>query len=110
MHIAADLEAPIACDMSTASDTPGERLAEYRRLFDGSLLRRERLHDAVVFVFRSGSATAVTDLARREAACCPFLDYRVEPVGDQVSWTIADPIGRASAILDDFYALPERPC
>jgi hypothetical protein len=110
MHIAADLEAPIACDMSTASDTPAERLAEYRRLFSRALLRRERPTDAVVFVFRAESAPAVADLARREAQCCPFLEYRVEPLGDQVIWTIADPLGRASAILDEFHALPERPC
>jgi hypothetical protein len=111
MHLAAALDAPIACDMSTASDTPAERLAEYRRLFERSLLRRERRDGAVVFVFRADSAPQVADLARREAECCPFLEYRLEPLGDQVIWTIADPEGRASAsaILDEFYALPERP-
>ena len=29
---------PIACDMSTARDTPEERLAEYRRLFAQALV------------------------------------------------------------------------
>jgi hypothetical protein len=33
---------PVACDMSGAPDTPAERLEEYRRLFDGFLLGRER--------------------------------------------------------------------
>lgn len=95
--------------MSTASDTPDERLTEYRRLFERSLLRRERRDGAVLFVLRANSAPQVADLARREAECCPFLEYRVEPLGDQVIWTVSDPVGRAgaSAILDEFYALPE---
>ena len=109
VHLAAALDAPIACNMSLASDNPGERLAEYRRVFERSLLRRERRDDAVVFVLRADSAPAVAGLARREAECCPFLEYRVEPSGDEVIWTIADPVGRASATLDEFYALPERP-
>ena len=57
-----------------------------------------------MFVFRADAAPRVADLARREAECCPYLAYRVEPLGDQVTWTIADPVGRASAsaILDEF--------
>lgn len=44
-------------------------------------------------------------------AYCPFLDYRVETVGDHVRWTIANPVtgdarGAADAILDSLYALP----
>jgi hypothetical protein len=111
MHIAADLGAPIACDMSTAPDTPRERVAEYRQLFERSLLRRERSDDAVVFVFRAESATRVAELARREAECCPFLEHRVMPLGDQVIWTIADPARReaASVILDGVYTLPSLP-
>ena len=70
--------------MSTATDTPDERLAAYRRLFERALLRRERRDDGVVFAFRADAAEAVEDLARREAACCPFLDYRVETVGGEV--------------------------
>src|SRR4051794_38700442 len=99
--------------MSTASDTPEERLAAYHRLFEHALLGRERGADAVVLSFRADPATraAVEDLARREAACCPFLDYRVETVGDDVRWTIANPVtgdarGAADAILDSLYALP----
>jgi hypothetical protein len=94
LHLTAQPNAPIACDMSTAQDTPDERLAEYRRLFERALLRRERRADAVVFHLRAdpGIREAIDDLARREAACCPFLEYRVETVGHEVIYTIANPI------------------
>ena len=80
LHLPARPGAPIACDMSTASDTPDERLSEYTRLFERALVRCERPDDAVVFTFRAdpGLREQVEDLAGREAACCPFLDYRVE--------------------------------
>lgn len=101
--------------MSTASDTPEERLSAYCRLFERALNRRERRDDAVVFWFRADAETreAVEDLARREAACCPFLDYRVETVGDEVSWEASNPItGYARAavdvMLDAIYALPDH--
>jgi hypothetical protein len=101
--------------MSTADDTAEERLRAYGRLFERALLRRERRADAVVFAFRADRDTlqAVTDLARREAACCPFLDYRVEAIGDEVVWTTTNTIAgdrRASVdvILDAFHALPDH--
>jgi len=115
MHIEPVPGAPIACDMSAASDTLDERLLEYRRLYERALVRRERREDAVVFHFRAGGGTreAVEDLARREAACCPFLDYRVETVETEVIWTTTSPVAgdeRASvdAILDAFHALPDH--
>jgi hypothetical protein len=103
---------PIACDMTTAPDTPEERLAEYGRLFESALLRRERPPDGVVFAFRAapGTREAVDDLARREAACCPFLDSRVETTGDEVVWTLTSPVtgddrAAVETILDAFYDL-----
>ena len=99
---------PIACDMSTAVDTPEERLAEYRDLFATALVRRERREHAVVFVFRAapGLLEHIEDLARREEACCPFMEYRVESAGDEVSFTFINP-GRADIepVLDAVYAL-----
>jgi hypothetical protein len=114
LHLPAQPAAPLVCDMSAAADTPDERLRDYDRLFERALLHRQRRADAVVFSFRADPDTrqAVDDLARREAACCPFLDYRVETVGDEVIWTITNTItgdGRASvdAVLDAFHDLPE---
>jgi hypothetical protein len=111
LHLPARAGAPIACDMSTASDTPDERLAEYARLFERALVRRDRHAHVVVFTFRAvaGTREQVEDLARREAACCPFLDYRMETTGEEVIYTVAG-LERADAevTLDAFYALPDH--
>ena len=115
LHLPADPAAPIACDMSSAEDTPDERLEEYGQFFAQTLLRRERRADSVVFSFRAdpGTSDGLKDLARREWACCPFLDYRVEPVGAEVIWTTTNTVtgeARAAvdAFLDIFYALPDH--
>jgi hypothetical protein len=108
MHIHAQPSAPIACDMRGAPDTPDERIAAYHRLFASALQERSRERDAVVFRFRSGVRETVEELARREAACCPFLDYRVEAADASVVFTIGG-AGRedAATTLDAFYALSE---
>jgi hypothetical protein len=115
LHIQARPGAPIACDMSTASDTPDERLADYKRLFASALRDRERHADGVVFWFRAdpGTRAAIDSLVRREAACCPFLDYRVETVRDEVRWTTTNTIrgaarGDVDVILDSLYELPDH--
>lgn len=115
LHLPAAAATQIACDLSTARDTPDERLAEYAQLFEDTLIRRDRTADAVVFVFRAdpGTREHVDDLARREAECCPFLDYRVETVDEEVVYTITSPIvgdDRASVqlMLDAMHALPEH--
>ena len=115
LHIQAVPGAPVACDMSTARDTPDERLAAYQGLFERALLRRDRGADTVVFSFRAdaGIRDAVEELARREAACCPFMDYRVETTGDEVVWTITNVVSgdeRASVdvVLDALHALPHH--
>ena len=111
LHLPARAGAPIACDMSTATDTPAQRLAEYRELFARALARRERREQAVAFALRDlpGVRGQVEDLARREAACCPFLDYRVEMVAGDVLLIVTNPAdeGRAETVLDVFFALAE---
>src|SRR3954451_8979712 len=113
LHLPARPGAPIACDMSTAGDTTDARIATYRRLFADALVRRERHDGTVVLAFRADPATRATveDLVVREAACCPFADYRLETVGDEIVWTITNPVtgsDRASVevMLDAFHALP----
>jgi hypothetical protein len=115
LYLPAQTGAPIACDMSSARDTPDERLAEYGRLFERALVRRDRHEQSVVFAFRAtpGTREQVEDLARREAACCPFLDYRVQAIGDEVLYTITNPVtgmdrADAEVTLDAFYALPDH--
>jgi hypothetical protein len=85
LHLPARAGAPIACDMSTATDTHAERLAEYYELF------QRALRGSVELRFDADAREQVESLARREAACCPFLDYRVETTGDEVLFTISNP-------------------
>lgn len=113
--------APIACDMTDASDTPEERLAEYRKLFEQALVTRERLEGdpgpdgqtgsrglRFTFADKPGVQEWLADLVRREAACCAFLSYRVEvdAGANQIVWTITNEADDAvaRAILDDFFA------
>lgn len=111
LHIPPRDDAPIACDMSTATDTPDTRLREYAALFADALVRRERTADAVVLAFRPDARARVIDLAQREAACCPFVDYRVELIGAEVIWTTSNPRAEHTeidAMLDAFHALADH--
>jgi hypothetical protein len=103
--------APLICDMTTAPDTPQERMAEYGRLFEHALIGRDRTANAVVWRFtaRPDVEAWVRDLADREAACCPFLDYTVTDHHGQITYRIAgddDPI--VQAILDEVHNLPDQ--
>jgi hypothetical protein len=103
--------APIACDMTSAPDTPEERIAEYGRLFAHALVGRERTAEAVEFTFaaKPGVAEWVADLAKREAACCPFFTYNVTFTAERVVWRTSSQAGPAAQVtLDEFHTLPER--
>jgi hypothetical protein len=97
---------PIACDMTTARDTPDERLAEYRRLFGRAV--RERTATGVRFRFPAepGIEEWVRDLAAREKECCPFFGFDITVEGGEVLWGAAVPdTDAARGVLEDFYAL-----
>jgi hypothetical protein len=101
---------PIACDMSSAPDTPAERRAEYQRLFAGFLTGRTRSHEGITFRFRAdrGVQDWVGDLAAREKACCAFFRSEVTAAGREVRWDISvidDDMARQ--ILAEFYRLPD---
>lgn len=101
----------IACDLTDAPDTPDERIAEYGRLFQHALAGRERTADAVEFRFaaKPGVAEWVTDLAKREAACCAFMSHHVTTDGTHVIWRASSQAGPAAqATLDEFHNFPER--
>jgi hypothetical protein len=103
--------AQIACDLTDASDTADERIAEYGRLFQHALAGSERTPDAVElrFAAKPGVAEWVADLALREAACCPFMSHHVSADGTHVIWRASSQAGPAAqAALDDLHGLPER--
>lgn len=105
-------DTPIVCDLSTATETPEQRLGEYQRLFGAALTGRERVgRNAVRFRLRAdhGVADRVRDLAAREKACCAFFAFEITTSGDEVVWdaeVIDDDFARA--VLDEFYALTEH--
>jgi hypothetical protein len=110
LSISSRPDAPIACDMSNAQDTLSERLTEYRRLFEDALTSRESTATATTFRFaaRPGVREWVCDLARREAACCPFLSYQIDEQGEEIVWTITGGLGVAEmGILEEFLGGPE---
>ena len=97
--------APIVCDFSGAPDTPEERLAEYGRLFRSGPVGRQRTATGVVLTFAgTGKAPWVADLAAREAACCPFMAYRVTLDHGSVRWETSG-AAEVQPILDQYYAL-----
>jgi hypothetical protein len=102
---------PIVCDMTGAPDTIPERLGEYQRIFGQALIGRERTAGGIRFRFRAqaGIEAWVRDLAAREKACCAFFTFSVTALGEEVRWdaTVVDD-DAARAILDEFYALPDR--
>src|SRR5687767_10829335 len=101
---------PFVCDMTAAPDSPQQRIAEYRRLFEHALAGRERTAGAVIWHFtaRPGVEAWVRDLAAREAICCPFLNYAVTTPGEQVVFEITgggDP--SVQPMLDLVHRLPD---
>lgn len=103
--------AAIACDMTEATDTPEERLAEYGRLFAHALVARDRVDRAVVFTLaaKPGVRDWLLDLLRREAACCPFFSFKVEDSGEEIVWTTSTDAGPAAeAMLDELFAGPDH--
>jgi len=102
--------APVACDMTTAPDSPEERVAEYGRLFAHALVARERTDRAVVLTFaaKPGVEEWIVDLVAREAVCCPFFSYGIEHRDGQIVWSTSTEAGPAAqAMLDALYAGPE---
>jgi hypothetical protein len=109
--IAGTPEALVACDMSTAPDTPAERIAEYGRLFGQHLVGRERTAEGIRFRLRAedGVEEWVRDLSAREKACCPFADFGIAAVDGEIRWDISVTDDEtARAVLEEFYRVPER--
>ena len=102
LSIPAERGAPVACDLTGAQDRLTDRLAEYHRLFDDALLERTSTGTELVLRLarRPGVADRVLDLARREAACCPFLAYDVSLAGEHVVWTITGRDEAGLAVLE----------
>jgi hypothetical protein len=102
------MDTPIACDMTDATDTLEQRMAEWRRLIAATYTGRERTGPTGIRLrFRASAEAWVRDLAAREKACCPFFTFVVTTTDGEVRWDISVPEDEtARTILDDLYALP----
>ena len=101
---------PLVCDLTDATDTAEERIAEYRRLFSEHLSGRAVDDGRVRFRFPAdaGVEAWVRDLASREQQCCGFFEFSVRVESGEVLWDAS--VGddeTARAMLDEWSRLPE---
>ena len=101
---------PVVCDLTDASDTPAERVAEYRELFAAHLVGRSFVDGVVRFRFRAddGVEEWVRDLVAREQRCCGFFELNVSL--DHAEVVVDASVGEddaARAMLDEWARLPE---
>ncbi len=67
----------IACSLSTKE--AGIRLDEWHELLR-QVTKRQSIEGGIRLTFsRSAARPAIGDLAIREHACCPFIDFTVDP-------------------------------
>jgi hypothetical protein len=94
---------PIACTLSS-EDVP-DRVAEWRRLLERDVAQVSRTSVSARLRLREGerSLLVAIDLARREKACCSFLEFRLVPLPEAVWLEIEAPAG-SCALLDQLLA------
>ena len=104
---------PVACSLAGIPGAFAERMAEYRRLFAQHLAARSQTAAAISFRFRAGPGVEdwVRDLARREKACCAFVDFTVTADGQEVRWDVmvAADDDAARQVLAGFYRVAGAP-
>jgi hypothetical protein len=99
------VQPPVACSLGT--EDARERVEEWRRFFDRSVVGVEYMADERVrFLLGSnpGELTDAVDLAQREKACCPFFDFSIQVEPDRCWLVVAVP-AEATAVLADFTRL-----
>jgi hypothetical protein len=81
---------PIACSLSAQDQE--ERTREFRTI-SAKVTGRESTAEGVRLRFRSepGFADQLGDLTRREKECCPFFDFRISTVDDEVVLDVGAP-------------------
>lgn len=95
--------APDSCTLPTAEQPL--RVAEFDDLFAASLRSVERLDvTAARLVLAAAAAARARDLADREAACCSFFRFALEPAGaGRIALLVSVPPSRAG-VLDALVA------
>lgn len=84
-----------------------ERTADFKNLFAGTAVDRQRLPDGVRWTLKAGPDTEAESrrLAALEERCCDGISFEVERESERVIWNIRGP-KTADALLDAFHELP----
>jgi hypothetical protein len=92
----------LACSLSP--DEQAERGDELRELARRALSARDRKGNAIVLTYQSDPKVekALRSVIRREAECCPFLDFELLPGERELALRVSAPAG-AEAMLDLLY-------
>lgn len=96
---------PIACSLE--AETADNQVEEWRQLLNRRVTAVERTATTSARVRLQDSDDALratADLARREKACCPFFQFRLELLPEDVWLEIAVP-DDAAPILDGLLSL-----
>ena len=90
---------PIACSLS--HEDAGVRVDEWRQFVNRRVVEVARSERSARLRLEDGSDALLvaTDLARREKACCPFFDFRLEILPEAIWLEVEAPL-EAAAILD----------
>ena len=100
---------PVVCrPEGTDAAAVQRQLDRYRSVF-AELQRTERFAGGFRWYFRrrDGLEAELSELARREHACCRFLELSVTRSASEVVWEARAGAGAAS-VLEEFSQLPER--
>jgi hypothetical protein len=79
----------VACELDAAE--VGNRVGEWRHLREQAGLGSEPVPGGARLWLRPEAADVAGDLARREAACCGFLDLELAVDGDQLRLDVTSP-------------------
>ncbi len=96
----------VACELDAAGmETRGD---EWRTLREAWVEDVELRADGVRLWLAAGAWDAADDLARREAACCGFLDFELGGSGDRMWLDITSPAAEAEDVIAALAGLPDR--
>lgn len=87
----------VACELEAAD--AGARATEWRRLREDAGLRSEPIPGGARIWLRPNAWEAAADLARRETACCGFLDLDLAADAERVRLDITSVAREAQAVI-----------
>ena len=88
---------PIAC--SLAARDASDQVSEWQDLAYKTLTR-DRVAGGFVLTFAAGNTEMVEDLARRESACCGFLDIATERFAGGIRLAVTSDNPEALPVID----------